>query len=284
MDRRGVLKGLGVAAAAALWPGWVREAFAAPRNGLLESAATLLSAIERARARRQPLLVFVIPEDDRVKYFRGRHFGEWLNHGADADLAPLACADAVCAGMDALRALLPGPALDGEQAILLLDASAERMPGLGVVLAGFSHRDSTLDEGDEESQITACIRATGAAVRRAIFGDLDAVKRRAAERWSRLTSEARAEVRRIYDGVDGSQEGVLAAAPLLAVDAVDGDGNAQALGLLARAARVRYCGQPIPGSEWAQTEDDGASAGEVGHVPSRSRRFLYFPTRSFQDT
>ena len=65
MDRRGVLKGLGVAFAASLWPAWVREAVAAPRNGLLEGAATLISAIERARARLHPLLVLVIPEDDQ---------------------------------------------------------------------------------------------------------------------------------------------------------------------------------------------------------------------------
>ncbi|HYV45163.1 MAG TPA: hypothetical protein VFA20_09900 [Myxococcaceae bacterium] len=250
MNRRGVLKGLGVAAAAAFWPGWAREAHAGPLGGLLGGASTLISAIERARARNQPLLVLVIPEDDRAKYSRGRHFGQWLTHGDDADLAPLACADLVCAGMDAVRALFPGSPVDGEPAILLLDADPSPRPS--VVLSAFSGASTT-----------------GAAVSGAIFGDVDAVKRRAGERWSLLTSEVRAEVRRIYDGVDGSPEVVLAAAPVFAVDAVEG--NTEALRLLARAARVRSCGQSIPGSEWAETE--------VGQ-----ERFLYFPTRAFQNT
>jgi len=249
MNRRGVLKGLGVAATAVFWPGWLREAKAAPLGGLLGGAATLIAAIERARARNQPLLVLVIPEDDHAKYSAGRRFGEWLTHGDDADLAPLACADLACAGMDAIRALFPGAPVDGEPAILLLDAGPSLR--LDVVLSDFTGR------------------ATGAAVRGAIFGDVEAVKRRAGERWSLLTSEARADVRRIYDGVDGSPEVVLAAAPVFALDAVEG--NAEALRLFAHAARVRFCGQSIPGSEWAETEEG-------------QERFLYFPTRLFQDT
>jgi hypothetical protein len=284
MDRRGVLKGLVAATGVALWPGWARKAFA---GGVFEGVATLVAAVERARARLQPLLVFVIPEDDRAKYYRGRHFGEWLNHGGDADLAPLACAEVVCAGMDTVRRLFSGAPPGDEPAILMVDVQQPSM-ALELVLPAFPHRDLTVEEElagrgrpsgdgdkDEEAEISACIRAAGEAVRRAVFGDPDALARRARERWDHLTSGARAEVRRIYDGVDGTQEMVLAAAPLLAVDAAEG--SREAMALLAHAARVRYCGQPIPGSEWAQTEEDG-------QIPARSQRFLYFPSRSFQDS
>jgi hypothetical protein len=80
MKRRAFLAGF----AAAPW--WIRRAFADASVG-----ATA------ARGRTHRTLVFVVPSDENARWDRAGAFGEYLNHGRDADLAPLALADVVCA-------------------------------------------------------------------------------------------------------------------------------------------------------------------------------------------
>src|SRR3954471_4540099 len=136
MNRRGVLKGFGAAAAAAMWPGWLNEAFGGAPCGVLKGAANLSSAIQRAHHALQPLLVLVIPKDNGEKWDRGRHFGEWLNYGSDQDLAPLACAQVVCSEMEAVRQLFPSAPADVEPAALI--AQVDRSPArVGIALDAF---------------------------------------------------------------------------------------------------------------------------------------------------
>jgi hypothetical protein len=72
-------------AATALWPAWLRRAFA---------DVTVHGAIPARIV--GPTLVLIIPRKDNDKLDRGQAFGELLNYGSDRDLAPLALVNVVC--------------------------------------------------------------------------------------------------------------------------------------------------------------------------------------------
>jgi len=83
---------------------WLHRAFAG-ECAIGERVRELFSAYQRARKARRPLLVFVIPGGDF--YLRGQAFGEWLNHGSDDQIAPLALCEVACATMAELSELAP---------------------------------------------------------------------------------------------------------------------------------------------------------------------------------
>ena len=60
-------------------------------------SARVECGLARLDAPTRPTLVLVVPRDENERYERGAAFGEWLNHGSDRDLAPLALVDVVCA-------------------------------------------------------------------------------------------------------------------------------------------------------------------------------------------
>jgi hypothetical protein len=149
----------GVAALAAVsgWPDWLREAFAeynevwgtrpiepeiapcpaglkknqdepAPpkKPRILKSAADILDEGHlQALAEKKKLLVLVIPTRNKgeARYERGSAFGEYLNHGSDDDLAPLASAVVVCACVSDV-AVAFGVTLSGEPLMVLVDPAA----------------------------------------------------------------------------------------------------------------------------------------------------------------
>lgn len=317
MNRRNLLKGMGAAAAASLWPGWLSEAFAGtPCNGALQGAVTLGEAIQRAHAALQPLLIFTIPKDNGEKWERGRHFGEYLNFGSNLDLAPLANAGVVCAEMGAVRQLFPSAPKEEEPAILVADV--ERAPArIAVAMPSFAHAETTFESflparddpamspeqrqesfrarrqeamDREDEEISTCIRRTSVAIRAAVFDDAAAAKRRADATWDRLTASQREAARQIIAGGDGTLDEVLAAAPVLSLAASEGRADPRLVQALADAARARYSARRIPGSKWANAsgcgetiegeEDNIAFGCGMGHVPRRSQRFLYLFTRS----
>ena len=122
MKRRTFLATLGASAAVAAWPRLVRRAFAdasldAP--GAVHPSPSLASARARARQAMKPLVVIVIPADDAAKYRRGELWGEYLNHGSRAELAPLGQAELSCATMKELGRFAPG--VTGEPLAVVLD-------------------------------------------------------------------------------------------------------------------------------------------------------------------
>jgi hypothetical protein len=161
MNRRGFLAG----GALLVWPGWLRHAFAADCDpGALQG---LFTAYRRARRAGRPLLVLVVPEDDGAKYDRGHAFGEWLNHGTDEQLAPLAQAEVICASMTDLRALVPHA---GEGEPLMIIVPTDRVPARVQPLtaplpphAGWEARDQHHPEIDRRIAVLAALagRALG---------------------------------------------------------------------------------------------------------------------------
>jgi hypothetical protein len=100
---------IGLLAAAALWPAWLRRAFA---DVTVRGTAPLHIVA--------PTLVLIIPQKDDDKLDRGQAFGELLNYGSDHDLAPLALVDVVC---------LPAARLDvaGDPLMVFVDGDKKQI-------------------------------------------------------------------------------------------------------------------------------------------------------------
>jgi hypothetical protein len=232
-------------AAALLVPAWLREAFSDPATcgtGTLQAAASLTQAFRNARRAGRSLLVIVIPADDGQKYDRGRAWGELINFGSDEQLAPLSSVEVACATMDALKLVVPHE-VRGE-------------PFFAIVAAG----------------------ATPSTVR---AFDVELPSYEEAERPRKITWEMMVEEE---DLVSDRRIAALAGALRSALGAATGD-------LAARAAHVRERlkdGPPL-GAQWARgggcgVTVEGADNGVMfacgmGHVPTKSRRFLYFFAR-----
>lgn len=136
MKRRQFISAMVPAAAALSLPSFLSDAFAKEpycgakdkndrrkKQAVLGEMAAVANAFRTASKNRKPLLVFVVPKDERLQYDRGLAYGELLNYGSDADLAPLADVEVVCAPMRALRRIVPGVA-EGEPLMVLIRADA----------------------------------------------------------------------------------------------------------------------------------------------------------------
>jgi hypothetical protein len=127
------LGGVAGAATMATWPRFIRRAFASNESCEIGPEPVILpdpgdvtdigSAAHRAKATGRALLVLVIPQDDGQKYERGHLFGELLNHGSDADLAPLARADVMCATLAEVQKI--APTAKGEPLMFAIDVRAK---------------------------------------------------------------------------------------------------------------------------------------------------------------
>ena len=201
----------------------------------------LSGALRRALEAGKPLLVIVIPADDGKKWERGRIFGELLNHGSAEQLAPLSLVEVACAQMVEVRALAPR-APDGEPLAILIDARQRRVSAVDGELPADTPYDRFGADGQSWEQRTAAE---------------DALVDRRIARLAKL----------LRDGIPGADEAVARAREV------------------APEIRARLVKQRIPGSHWAnasgcgtRVEDDtdalGVACG-MGHVPSKSTRFLY---------
>lgn len=234
MQRRAFLAALGASAAGLAWPRLIRRAFAdasldAP--GAVHPSPSLAAARARAQAANKPLLIIVIPADDTQKYRRGDLWGEYLNHGTRAQLAPLALAEVSCATMKQVHAFAPGVA--GEPLAVLLDPRG-----------GARVLDGKLPEYNYE------------------FG-----------KWDPKSDEKLSD-RRIA-GMASLVRGALG---------MPADADAAGARVI-KALRQA----PVPGSHWANKSGCGPATVEdmkddevvavgcgMGHIPSKSSRFLYF--------
>jgi hypothetical protein len=129
MKRRTFLAAVGASAAAALWPRLIRNAFAdasfdAP--GTRKTAPGLSTSPRQIDVSKRAQLVIVVPADDGQKYRRGEVWGEYLNHGAAAQIAPLSQVEVSCATMAELGALAGD--VTGEPLALLFGTDGSVQP------------------------------------------------------------------------------------------------------------------------------------------------------------
>lgn len=246
MKRRVFLTGAAAATTALLsWPAWLREAFADPcdadaeRKGerdTVSAAALVAGAFRRAKKSGRQLLVLVIPANDSARYERGQVFGELLNHGTNADLAPLATVEVICATMAEVALVVPTD-LSVEPLMLLVDPT--RVPATTTPLDVALPSDVTAPDSDWEARRKAEGETAGRRI--ALLGGL----LRKHLGGSKRETDARAE-----------------------------------------EVRERLVKKPPPGTHWANASGCGTQiegveprrgiACGMGHVPEKSRRFLYF--------
>ena len=119
MNRRSFLGTTATGLALAAWPRWMRQAFA----GEPSSRSLVFDAYRRARRANRALLVFVIPSNEEQLWARGHAIGSFLTFATDAQLAPLARCEVVCATADHLHALVPN-APAGEPFAVLIDTTS----------------------------------------------------------------------------------------------------------------------------------------------------------------
>ena len=185
--------------------------------------------------------MFVIPDDDGKKWERGRAFGELLNHGSAAQLAPLGLCEVVCATMAEVRGLLPSAGA-GEPLMVLIDSAQ--------VPARVQRIDPMLPDYPNEQRF-----------------DAD---------WATRVKRE--------DAISDQRIAVLAR-HLTAAVAPDSSSLAGREAALAGEVRDRLVKQRVPGSHWANASGCGTRVEEdkdevgiacgMGHVPSKSSRFLY---------
>jgi hypothetical protein len=313
MRRRSLLKTLAAGTALAASPAWLRRAFAGEACSPQEGLAVAASAYRRAQQAGKPLLVFVIPEDKQLRWERGDRFGELLNWAEPEAMAALAMCELVCARMADLRRLLP--TLDDREPAMVLvetDAIPARLTALDLPASEPRAPEPEWDESlspaeyqtlrmearrRETDWVDRRIARMGQVVREAIAKDAQAIARRARQAEVRLTPDQLERVRKLTASPsDGDPELVLRGAALVALEASRAAPKQaeQLTALLASAATVRIRRSPVPGSRWANSSgcgttlegDDDRSlmvACGMGHVPDKSRRFLYFFSKSPMD-
>jgi hypothetical protein len=268
--------GAGVVGALAMtaWPRWIQQAFsrgvategeinpepeATPCPGARKKPSTpeepttptgrvrndpgkmLQEAARRARSEGKKLLVLVIPEDTGLRHDRGTIFGEFLNHGSSADLAPLASAVVVCARTAALTATF-GVTIEGEPLMLVLDpgvspASVLALDARILPLTDTAEQFPRRDSPRVEERISRRIQQVAALVRQGLgAAPADELEARA------RTVQASVVKRPPPGGRWGHASG---------------------------------CGVDYEAHDEGEKEDSGVACG-MGFVPARSSRFLDF--------
>lgn len=308
MDRRGFLEKLGIGAAVAGASGWLSAVHAGEAGGEGPSPRMLFfevrEAYERAQRAGRPFLVFVIPDRDVDLWERGTVLGEYLNHGSDAQLAPLALCDVATARMEELRRIEPAVGR-GEPFMVLIETD-----GAGPKVRAARGRIPVLDavpeeDDDSEEAFERWSRATDAREEEAFQARVEFVASLVRELV--VPDEAmiwrRVSVARAYD-VAGSMEmdaalssgevpspELCVRAGALALQAARWDpGREDALHATLRESAVgRFVRQPLAGSYWGQAHGCGESIEDVvgpdafgmgvcgmGMVPEKSSRFVSF--------
>ena len=113
---------------------------------------------------RRPLLILVIPAGEELRWRRGRAFGEFLNHGDDASVAPLALFAVSCAPMSELRETYRELRGDREPWLVVVDRTLETPVARALEDEGL---DASIEELGSEREIDPRIARLAALVRAA---------------------------------------------------------------------------------------------------------------------
>ena len=180
MKRRTFLATVGASAAVALWPSLIRRAFAdasfdAP--GTKKQAPGLSTSHKRIDTSLRAQLVIVVPADDTQKYRRGEVWGEYLNHGEPAQIAPLAHVDISCATMAELGPLTKE--ISGEPLAILFGRDGSVRP-LDAKVPEYTGRFGVKNDDDAivDKRIAIVSKMIGSALPPVAAGDVHAAAAR----------------------------------------------------------------------------------------------------------
>ncbi len=296
MHRRKFLGTIALGAGATALPVWLSRAFRIDEGDcpvtadlgelpvqISDPAACLPG---RTQGPLKPMLVFVIPTEDRFQFLRGQAFGELLNHGSDAHLAPLACFEVVCR-----KLVEQDPNWRGEPAqeplMVLVDRDSGALLPLDCVLPGDPEDFGSRPDGDVEARIDARIAALAGLIAGAADGT-----RLAEQACRERAGLPPGDLRRLDElphSLGELQPGDVDLAPattILQARGADATTREHLTALLAAAVRTRLCERRIDGAPWARAtgcgvvvEGEARNSGimcGMGFTPDRSRRFLKF--------
>jgi hypothetical protein len=236
-----------------LGPVWLQRAFADSSVGAPARAGLRRSELERKR--RGPTLVLIIPEDDDEKWNRGRAFGEWLNHGSDDDLAPLAHVEVVCAYA---REVPSEGASPGDEPLLAWLYRGQVRALDGTLPA---YEDARVAARDDEKVFRARVALLAGLVRDAIGTPPPSeVHARAALVRKRIVDGGRPPAGSHWASYSGCGTKVEETPEEIEAKRRRREAEQRAGLFLGERISVVGCG--------------------MGHVPEKSRRFLYFLTRA----
>lgn len=285
---------LTAAAAVAASPLLVRRAFAQAPS---ERLTALFEAYRRARRHARPLLVILVPSEPSQYGWVGGAWGEYLNHGTEPQLAPLALFEPACATADDLAKLAPQAEVGPTTRFVVLgtDAVPATAKAYGVPLpkrpGGYYGQDGyeALAEAAIDGRITALAGLVAEAAR-----DRKDTFVMPKELMTELTGIVAESMR---DGQDSltTPKRTMFEPEDVNVERYPGwawsraaryDPAGRVTERLADVARARFRDEPIPGSRWARSTgcglrvegatDNVAIGCGMGHTPRRSARFLYF--------
>ncbi len=299
LDRRTLFSSAAAAAGFAAMPDWL--AFFAGQDPKPTPAAPsareqqLRSAAAQAKAQGKPLLVFVVPDDERAAYTRGEWLGAWLVQGGSRARLDAALCVPAAATLQEVRALGRVQVSDPAPVMLLLDAAPIGDPAAPLITAtpveiALPAKAGPERVGDLErltlALATALPRHSGAldVMARRVRAALATEDRQRLDAWiaggplpaDDLLVRAAACLRCAGAGMDAEHSQATEAALLAAIDRV----------LIQR---------PLPGARWGRTEGCGVDIEDpdapdgligagfecgMGRVPAAARRFLVFYTGS----
>ena len=319
-DRRRFLGLTGFAAGLAVAPAWIRGALAAPLSGEgpvdtdggdkdERTHQRLLEARELSQRSGKPLLILLIPDDDfQEGYARGHAWGELLNHGAPAQLAPLALCEIVAARYAAVARWLPGEVPTDTTALLIDPTSLhsrrgvkgpiQRLPeiaGPRLQKAGETWADRQAREAQSVEDRIDHVAEELAKLIKAEGEQLDRYARLSEVALSERSDPINAALAR---GAVPAAAQIDAGAALVMRAAVEAKGDLRAtlIEALAQSVHARLKDHHTPaGVLWAKStgcgtrveyppkEADSPFQGRnmavgcgMGHVPAKSQRFLHF--------
>ncbi|MBL8755819.1 MAG: hypothetical protein JNK15_21155 [Planctomycetes bacterium] len=295
IDRRSFLgASLGFAAAGAA-PEWLRAAYAiqdpagvaGPARGPL-----VREQAKRALEQGKPLLVFVVPEEERQRFEWGSWLGSWLVSTPAGKMPMAAQGVPVCAPLKDVRAVLGDVAVVGTPMLLVVDVAA----GDGGVLSCARATPVAAPPAprrDDRTDFLEALDAASAAGFQIHAGGLDVLAQRVRDR---LPAETFAALTKWSDGGPVPSDPILfRAAALVQCMAPSWPAavRAERLQAAAEACRRELGNAPVPGSLWGRAFGCGSEivgadgktnesmfACGRGNVPPAARRFLFFYTRS----
>ncbi len=248
------------------------------------------TAIARARAMGKPLLVLIVPEEEKEQRERGTVIGSLLSEGDADSLIALSLCEVLCASMEELDRVVPD--VDPEALMVLVETGADKLSSLGggQELPELLDEDFETEEREYFNSFLARRDYLESELRDLVAADAAMVKRRGEEsRRSLSDSEHAALLQDAEDAYENPRLVDRAAGLVLSMAAERKVPLRKTRLALCVAAKARVRTAPPTGAKWGNYTGCGYDLEDVepkdqpcrfacgtGFTPVLGRRFLAF--------